>query len=51
MLTDENLKHVIAHQWPLVSYEEEMEEYRKKYQDEAKSKVEKKKRFTFRGLK
>ena len=57
MLKDENLDHVTTHRWPPFSYEEEMDEYRKKYKDKegeskkkAKPKGQRKKRFGLRGL-
>ena len=57
MLKDENLDHVTAHCWPPVSYEQEIDEYHKKYEDKegeskkkSKPKGQRKKRFGLRGL-
>ena len=36
LLQDENLDHVTSHRWPPVSYEQAMEEYTKKYVEDAK---------------
>lgn len=39
MLEDKNLDHVTTHRWPPVSYEQEMEEYHKKYLEEEEEDV------------
>ena len=40
LLTGDNLDHVTSHRWPPLSYEQAMEEYRKKYLEEEDSEAE-----------